>query len=113
MVGFAPPQTHRAAVSNVTVAPGKMGAMNATLPPPNTNTYVPPQQPVGQQHRRVQPQMVRPRGDRKIGGVCAALAERFELDVTLVRVLAVLSIFLPGPQVIAYLVAWLVIPGEQ
>lgn len=45
--------------------------------------------------------------------MCAALATRFELDVTLVRILAVLSIFLPGPQVIAYLVAWLVIPGEQ
>jgi phage shock protein C len=55
----------------------------------------------------------RPRSGRVIGGVCAALANRFGWDVTLVRLLVVLSILLPGPQVIAYLIAWLVIPGEQ
>lgn len=48
-----------------------------------------------------------------IGGVCAALANRFGWNVTLVRLLVVLSILLPGPQVIAYLIAWIVIPGEQ
>ena len=48
-----------------------------------------------------------------IGGVCAALANRFGWNVTLVRLLVVLSILLPGPQVIAYLIAWIVIPGES
>jgi phage shock protein PspC (stress-responsive transcriptional regulator) len=55
----------------------------------------------------------RPLNGRVIGGVCAALAHRFGWDVTIVRILAVLSILLPGPQVIAYLIAWLVIPAEQ
>jgi len=55
----------------------------------------------------------RPRTGRLIGGVCAALADRFGWNVTLVRLLAVLSIFIPGPQVIFYIVAWIVIPGEQ
>ncbi|MEO5535420.1 MAG: PspC domain-containing protein [Pseudolysinimonas sp.] len=55
----------------------------------------------------------RPRSGRVLGGVCAALAQRFGWDVTLVRVLAVASILLPGPQVIFYLVAWLVIPTES
>lgn len=55
----------------------------------------------------------RPRSGRVIGGVCAALAQRFGWDVTLVRVLAVVSIVLPGPQVLIYLVAWLVIPNES
>ena len=55
----------------------------------------------------------RPRSGRVIGGVCAALAQRFGWDVTLVRVLAVASILLPGPQVIIYLIAWLVIPNES
>jgi phage shock protein PspC (stress-responsive transcriptional regulator) len=41
----------------------------------------------------------RPRTGRVIGGVCAALAHRFGWDVTLVRVLAAVSILLPGPQV--------------
>lgn len=55
----------------------------------------------------------RPTNGRVIAGVCAALAHRFGWDVTIVRILAVVSILLPGPQVIAYLVAWLIIPAEQ
>jgi phage shock protein C len=54
----------------------------------------------------------RPRNGRVIGGVCAALARRFGWDVTLVRVLAVVSILIPGPQVLAYIIAWAIIPGE-
>lgn len=54
----------------------------------------------------------RPRSGRIIGGVCAALARRFGWDVTLVRVLAAASILLPGPQVLIYVIAWLVIPSE-
>jgi phage shock protein PspC (stress-responsive transcriptional regulator) len=55
----------------------------------------------------------RPHTGRVIGGVCAALANRFGWDVVLVRVLAALSILLPGPQVLAYLIAWIVIPGDS
>ena len=55
----------------------------------------------------------RPTNGRVLAGVCAALAHRFGWDVTIVRILAVVSILLPGPQVIAYLVAWLIIPSEQ
>jgi len=55
----------------------------------------------------------RPQSGRIIGGVCAALAHRFGWDVTIVRIIAVLSILLPGPQVIAYIVGWILIPGEQ
>ena len=54
----------------------------------------------------------RPRTGRVIGGVCAALATRFGWYVTLVRVLAVASLLLPGPQLIFYVVAWIVIPSE-
>jgi phage shock protein PspC (stress-responsive transcriptional regulator) len=53
----------------------------------------------------------RPRTGRVIGGVCAALATRFGWDVTLVRVLAIVSLLIPGPQLIFYIVAWIVIPG--
>ena len=55
----------------------------------------------------------RPRTGRVIGGVCAALATRFGWDVTLLRVLAVASLLLPGPQLIFYVIAWIVIPGES
>ena len=54
----------------------------------------------------------RPRNGRLIAGVCAALADRFGWNVSLVRLLAVLSILIPGPQVIIYVIAWVLIPGE-
>ena len=56
--------------------------------------------------------LIRPRDGRVIAGVCAALAHRFGWDVTVVRVLAVLSFLLPGSQLIVYIVCWIVIPGE-
>jgi phage shock protein PspC (stress-responsive transcriptional regulator) len=48
-----------------------------------------------------------------IAGVCAAIANRFGLSVTLVRVLAVASVLIPGPQVIFYVIMWVVIPEER
>ncbi len=57
--------------------------------------------------------LVRPR-NRKIAGVCAGLAEYFDLDVILVRVIwlvvTVFSAFVPG--VIGYVVAWVVMPED-
>jgi phage shock protein PspC (stress-responsive transcriptional regulator) len=47
-----------------------------------------------------------------IAGVCAAIADRFGLSRTLVRVAFVVSIVLPGPQVVVYLLLWLLIPSE-
>ena len=57
--------------------------------------------------------LTRPRRGRLVAGVCAAIARRFDLSPTLVRVLFVLSMLLPGPQILAYLVLWIVIPGED
>ena len=54
----------------------------------------------------------RPRDDRWIAGVCAGLARRFGLSTGMVRLLFVLSILLPGPQILAYLVLWIVMPSE-
>jgi phage shock protein PspC (stress-responsive transcriptional regulator) len=56
--------------------------------------------------------LVRPRRGRVVAGVCAALARRFGLSPTGVRVIFVLSMLLPGPQILAYVVLWLVIPSE-
>ncbi len=54
----------------------------------------------------------RPVNGRVIAGVCAAIARRFGWNVTLVRVLTVLSVLIPGPQVIIYIVLWVLIPKE-
>lgn len=55
----------------------------------------------------------RPRRGRMIAGVCAGLAHRFGLEPTTVRVLFVLSCLLPGPQFLAYLVLWVIVPSED
>ncbi len=54
----------------------------------------------------------RPRHDKVIAGVCAGLARRFGMSATLIRVLAVLSCILPGPQFVAYLVLWVILPQD-
>jgi phage shock protein PspC (stress-responsive transcriptional regulator) len=55
----------------------------------------------------------RPRSGTMIAGVCAAIANRFGWSVTLVRVLTVASILIPGPQVIIYVILWALIPKES
>jgi len=54
----------------------------------------------------------RPLNGRIIGGVCAGVAERFGWKATTVRVFFLLSCLLPGPQFVAYLAMWILIPGE-
>ncbi|MEV4757244.1 PspC domain-containing protein [Micromonospora sp. NPDC049559] len=57
--------------------------------------------------------LVRPRDNRMIAGVCAGLARRFGLSTGLVRLLFVLSLLLPGTQVIIYLALWIIMPNED
>jgi phage shock protein PspC (stress-responsive transcriptional regulator) len=48
-----------------------------------------------------------------IAGVCSGLARRFGLSPTLLRVAFVVSCVLPGPQFLAYLVLWVVMPADD
>ncbi|MFJ8579250.1 PspC domain-containing protein [Micromonospora sp. NPDC093277] len=57
--------------------------------------------------------LVRPRQGRMVAGVCAGLAQRFGLSTNLVRLLFLLSLLLPGTQVIIYLVLWILMPNES
>ena len=56
--------------------------------------------------------LYRSKKNRKIWGICGGLAEYFDVDPTLVRVLAVVSIFISGFGLIAYIVMRLVVPGR-
>lgn len=49
---------------------------------------------------------------KKIGGVCAGLAEYFNVDASLVRVLFVLAVILGGGGLLAYIILWIVVPGK-
>ncbi len=51
--------------------------------------------------------------NKKIAGVCGGIAEYFNIDATLVRLAwIILTVFTNMLGVIAYLVAWMVIPTE-
>ncbi|MDA3649476.1 PspC domain-containing protein [Saccharopolyspora indica] len=54
----------------------------------------------------------RPRDQRVIAGVCSAIANRFGWSVGLVRLAFVVSCVLPGPQVLCYVVLWILIPNS-
>ena len=55
---------------------------------------------------------MRSRTNRKIAGVCAGFAEYFDLDVTLVRVVWLIVALFGGGGVLAYIIAWIVMPEE-
>lgn len=50
--------------------------------------------------------------DKMIGGVAGGLSQYFDIDPTIVRVLFVLSLFLGGAGIIAYIILWIVVPEE-
>ena len=58
------------------------------------------------------PRLVRPREGRMIAGVAAGLADRFGMSPGAMRLLFILSLILPGPQVLIYIVLWVIIPEE-
>ncbi|ACQ80645.1 phage shock protein C, PspC [Beutenbergia cavernae DSM 12333] len=50
---------------------------------------------------------------RIVGGICAGMAEQWNLDITIVRIVVVLLLLLPVLGVWAYLVAWLLLPWQD
>jgi phage shock protein C len=58
--------------------------------------------------------LMRPRAHRKIAGVCAGLAEHFDQDVSLVRLICVFLTIATGfcPGIATYLLAWIIVPSE-
>jgi phage shock protein C len=57
--------------------------------------------------------LVRPRRGRLLAGVFAGLAQRFGISPWAARVLFLLSLLLPGPQILAYVALWVVMPSES
>ena len=47
-----------------------------------------------------------------IAGVCAGIARKYGLSRTGLRLAFVISCVLPGPQFIAYLLLWVLIPAD-
>lgn len=50
--------------------------------------------------------------DRMLGGVAAGIAEYFDIDPTIIRVLFVVTLFIGGTGILAYILLWILVPEE-
>ena len=57
--------------------------------------------------------LYRSRSDRMIWGVCGGLAKYFDMDPTIVRVIAVLTIFFGSLGIWAYIILAIIVPLEE
>jgi phage shock protein PspC (stress-responsive transcriptional regulator) len=55
--------------------------------------------------------LYRSKTDRKLAGVCGGLAQYFDIDATLIRVLFV-AITLFGAGLVLYVAMWIIVPEE-
>ncbi len=51
--------------------------------------------------------------DKKIFGVCGGVAEYFDMDPTVVRIIWLLAVLCAGTGVLAYLIAALIMPDPD
>ena len=57
--------------------------------------------------------LYRSKRDRVLAGVCAGIGEYFDVDPVLVRVLWVIFSLLYGAGILAYIIAWIIIPEKK
>jgi len=57
--------------------------------------------------------LYRSKKDRIIGGVCAGVAHHVDADPTLIRLLWALGTLVWGLGLIAYIIAWIIIPEKR
>lgn len=50
--------------------------------------------------------------NRMIAGICGGIGEYFDIDPTIVRLIAVIFVFVWGFGIVLYLLAWIIIPNE-
>lgn len=57
--------------------------------------------------------LFRSESDKLIGGVCGGIAEYFEVDSTLIRLIFIAFILLGGSGGLLYLILWVIIPSKS
>jgi phage shock protein PspC (stress-responsive transcriptional regulator) len=57
--------------------------------------------------------LYRSTSNKMVAGVCGGLADYFGLDATLIRIIWVLLVLLAGTGILAYIIAWLLMPVQQ
>ncbi|MBS3137705.1 PspC domain-containing protein [Candidatus Woesearchaeota archaeon] len=67
---------------------------------------------VKQTHQQIK-RLYRSKSDKVLGGVCAGIANYFEIDPVLVRLIwAIFTLLSMGLGIIAYIIAWIIVPEE-
>jgi phage shock protein C len=61
---------------------------------------------------QVPSRLYRSRSQKMIAGVCGGLGEYFDVDPVLIRLLFVVTAFISGVGILAYLVLWIIVPFE-
>jgi phage shock protein C len=56
--------------------------------------------------------LYRSRSNRQVAGVCGGLAQYFNLDATLIRILFVVLALLGGSGLLLYVAMWIIVPNE-
>ena len=56
--------------------------------------------------------LYRSRANRVIAGVCAGLGRYFNIDPVIIRIVWLLLVVVYGTGLVAYVIAWLIIPNE-
>lgn len=51
--------------------------------------------------------------DRMLGGVCGGIAEVYDFDPSLIRILTLIFVLSAGSGLLAYMAAWLIVPTES
>ncbi|PKK84436.1 MAG: hypothetical protein CVT49_03685 [candidate division Zixibacteria bacterium HGW-Zixibacteria-1] len=54
--------------------------------------------------------LYRSTADSKIAGVCGGLGEYFNIDPTIIRIIAIILVFADGAGLLGYIIAWIVMP---
>lgn len=91
-----------------------------TTPPPPTETAPPPEPQPGTEGPRATREELKELGrisrttgpDRKVAGVAGGLARHLDIDPVILRVAFVVLVFFGGAGVIAYGLAWLLLPED-
>lgn len=56
--------------------------------------------------------LYRSRVNRKLAGVCGGIAEYFNVDPTIIRLVFVILAICAGCGLLAYLLAWIIVPEQ-
>ena len=56
--------------------------------------------------------LYRSKKNRKIAGVCGGIAEYFDIDPIIIRLITLILVLSAGGGLIAYIIAWIVVPEE-